>query len=486
MARIDPLLRMMAAQGGDDLRLVAGEPPRMSQSGSALRFFLPPMTDGVLRSMLEPLADARTWAAFQRGEPVVVTHVDPELGTFTLHAVYTDQTELRIRRGAAEPARAAVVESPPLARPVEAVAAPTTPTTPTTAGLAPPAPGLESLLALAVERGASDLHLAEGEPATLRISGRLLAVGSPLRLEALLGGILTQERAARLADGHAFDFALDLPDRGRFRANIFRHSGGLAAAFRVLTRAAPTLDRLDLPVDLRPLVQTPHGLILVCGPTGSGKSTTLAALVRHALEARGGVLITLEDPIEYTFTAPRGALVRQRQVGEHLPDFATGLRDALREDPDVLLVGEMRDRQTIELALTAAETGHLVFSTLHSRSAAAAIDRIVDAYPGDRHGQVRQQLADALRAVVSQRLLPKAKGEGRLPVLEVLRASTGVQALIRDGRSSGLTSAIQAGGNDGMIQLERCLADLVRRGQISREAAEAAVNDRAALADFLR
>ncbi|MEZ4464686.1 MAG: ATPase, T2SS/T4P/T4SS family [bacterium] len=184
--------------------------------------------------------------------------------------------------------------------------------------------------------------------------------------------------------------------------------------------------------------------------------------------------------------APRGAPVRQRQLGDHARDFVAGLRDALREDPDILLIGEMRDRASIELALTAAETGHLVFTTLHTRSAAAAIDRILDTFPAERHAQLRQQLADATRAIVSQRLLPRSRGDGRVPAVEVLRATTGVQALIREGRTSGLASALQGGGADGMIPLERCLGELVRRGQITRAAAEAAANDQNALTEYLR
>ncbi|MCB9547198.1 MAG: PilT/PilU family type 4a pilus ATPase [Myxococcales bacterium] len=336
----------------------------------------------------------------------------------------------------------------------------------------------------ALERGASDVHLATGEAPVLRVDGRLLAV--PGNGDALVAALLTPTRRAAVEADGAHDFALELPGRARFRANVYQHAGGEAAALRVLTRAAPTLKQLDFSFDLEPLTRLPHGLVIVCGPTGSGKTTTLAALIRQVLETRGGALITLEDPIEYTFDAPRGALVRQRQIGVHAPDFVAGLRDALREDPDILLVGEMRDRTSIELALTAAETGHLVFTTLHTRSAAAAIDRILDAYPAERHAQLRQQIADAVRGIVSQRLLPRARGDGRVPAVEVLRSTTGVQALIRDGRTSGLASALQGGGADGMIPLERSLADLVRRGQVTRAVAEAAANDVNALAEYLR
>ncbi|MEZ4472398.1 MAG: PilT/PilU family type 4a pilus ATPase [bacterium] len=473
MARIDPLLRMMAAQGGDELVLVAGEAPRLSQAGAALRFFLPPMTDAMLRGLVESVVDERTWGAFQRGEAITAACKRPDLGLFAVQArADGGRTELVLRRVPETPPEPQV--PPPLGDPPAIVQAPTP------VALA----DLEGLLMQALERGASDVHLATGEEPTLRVDGRLVTV--PGNGDALLAALLVPARRAALEADGAHDFALELPGRARFRANVYRHAGGEAAALRVLTRAAPTLKQLEFPFDLEPLTRFPHGLVLVCGPTGSGKTTTLAALIRQVLETRGGALITLEDPIEYTYQAPRGALVRQRQLGDHARDFVAGLRDALREDPDILLIGEMRDRASIELALTAAETGHLVFTTLHTRSAAAAIDRILDSFPAERHAQLRQQLADATRAIVSQRLLPRSRGDGRVPAVEVLRATTGVQALIREGRTSGLASALQGGGADGMIPLERCLGELVRRGQITRAAAEAAANDQNALTEYLR
>ncbi|RYE93402.1 MAG: type IV pili twitching motility protein PilT, partial [Myxococcales bacterium] len=241
------------------------------------------------------------------------------------------------------------------------------------------------------------------------------------------------------------------------------------------------------PVPLDDLVDLPHGLVIVTGPTGAGKSTTLAALAQETLKRRSTLLITLEDPIEYSFSAEsRGSLVRQRQVGREVASFAAGLRDALREDPDVLLVGEMRDPESIAMALTAAETGHLVLTSLHSRSAAGAVERIVDAYPPERQRQVRVQLADSLRAVVAQRLVPRARGPGRLPALEVLRSTHAVASHIREGKTEQLASAIQTGRREGMIPLERCLADLVRAGQIGPDAARAVANDTTALAEYLR
>src|SRR5262249_47652897 len=243
---------------------------------------------------------------------------------------------------------------------------------------------------------------------------------------------------------------------------------------------------LGLPAVVQSLVGLPNGLVIACGPTGSGKSTTLAALARQALAPRARVLITLEDPIEYRIPAGcEGGLVRQREIGREVSDFATGLRDALREDPDILLIGEMRDAETIGLALTAAETGHLVLTSLHSRTSASAVERIVDTYPPERQRQIRVQLADSLRAVISQRLLPRADGKGRVPAVEFLRVNFGVANLIREGKTPQILSAVQSGGDEGMVPLERSLADLVRAQIVRAEAARSVVSDLKALDDYL-
>jgi twitching motility protein PilT len=260
---------------------------------------------------------------------------------------------------------------------------------------------------------------------------------------------------------------------------------GLAAAIRLLPDKAPSLASLHIPVPLEDLVDLPHGLVIACGATGAGKSTTLAALAQEALRRRSVVLATLEDPIEYALTANDSSVVRRRQIGRDVPNFATGLRDALREDPDVLLLGEMRDPETITLALTAAETGHLVLSSLHSGSAASAIERIVDAYPPQRAAQIRVQLADSLKAVIVQRLVPRARGNGRLPAVEVLRVTHAIASMIRDGKTAQLATAMQSGRREGMIPLERCLADLVNAGEVELDHARAAANDPASLAMYL-
>jgi twitching motility protein PilT len=289
----------------------------------------------------------------------------------------------------------------------------------------------------------------------------------------------------RVARGESIDLARDIDGVGRVRAHVFRTVDGLAVAVRLLPSAAPSLASLLMPVPLGDLVDLPNGLVLVCGATGSGKSTTLAALAQEALRKRSIVLTTLEDPIEYALTATHSSIVRRRQIGRDVRDFTTGLRDALREDPDILLVGELRDPQTIALALTAAETGQLVLASMHSRSAGSAIERIVDAMPEGRQAHVRGQLAESLRAVIAQQLLPRLRGSGRLPAVEVLRVTHAVASLIREGKTSQVATALQSGRREGMIVLERCLADRVLAGEVSVEEARAVANDPTSLAMYL-
>jgi twitching motility protein PilT len=288
---------------------------------------------------------------------------------------------------------------------------------------------------------------------------------------ALVGDFfgLHSELKSRVMNGVALEIALELSSRGRLRMTIYRMQVGLAAAIRLLPPITPQLSELNMPVPLQGLAELPHGLVLLCGSTGSGKSTTLAALCRHALEHRSVMLVTLEDPIEFVLPATNQSIVRQRQIGRDVADFTTGLRDALRSDPDVIMVGELRDAETIRLALTAAETGHLVLASLHSGSAAACVERVIDAYPADQRTQIRIQLADALRAVVVQKLLPRAHGAGRVPALEVLRVTHGVANVIREGKTAQIGTMLQAGKRDGMISLEHCLSDYVKAGVIATE-----------------
>ena len=333
--------------------------------------------------------------------------------------------------------------------------------------------------------GASDLHLAEGEPPRLRVHGRLqqLEADPPEDLARLFE--LDASARAHLARGGSLDLGLDIPELGRVRAHLYRTDAGLAAALRLLPAAAPSFSALNMPLAFDDLVELPHGLVLVCGAAGSGKSTTLAALAQQLLHKRSLLLVTLEDPIEYALTPGPQSIVRRRQIGRDVPDFPAGLRDALRADPEVLLVGEMRDAESISLALTAAETGHLVLASMHSGSAVSAIERILDAYPAAGRDQVRAQLAESLRAVIVQRLLPRARGTGRLPAIEVLRSTRAVASLIREGKTAQLPTVLQSSRRDGMLALERSLADRVLAGEVKPEAAFAAANDPDTLQRYL-
>ena len=357
------------------------------------------------------------------------------------------------------------------------------------AGPSEPDPALGRLLGQAAAVRASDVHLRSGEVPTIRVDGRLRPLGEEAAVDVrrLLGCWLAPGAEQRIQAGRSADLAADVPGIGRVRVNFYGCAGRLCAAIRLLPPAVPAIAELNMPLRIDDLVDLPHGLVIVCGPTGSGKSTTLAALGQETLRRRSAMLLSLEDPVEYVLQpGPKGSLVRQREIGSDVRDFPTGLRDALREDPDVLLIGEMRDPDTIGLTLTAAETGHLVLTSLHSGSAASAIARMTDAYPPERQQQIRVQIADSLRAVIAQRLLPRASGRGRLPAVEVLRVTHSVSNLIREGRTAQLETALQAGGKEGMIPLERCLADLVRAGHVTVEAARAEANDLTTLAGYLQ
>jgi twitching motility protein PilT len=266
---------------------------------------------------------------------------------------------------------------------------------------------------------------------------------------------------------------------------VYPSASGPVAAVRLLPRTPPSFASLNMPLAFDDLIDLPYGLVVICGPAGAGKSTTLAALAQDALRRRPMLMVTLEDPIEYGLTASSTSIVRRRQIGRDVRDFATGLRDALRADPEVLLLGEIRDPESIALALTAAETGHLVITSMHSGSAASAIERIVDSCPPGRQQQIRLQLADCLRAVVAQRLLNRAHGEGRIPAIELLRVTRAVGSLIREGKTAQFATVLQSSRREGMISLERCLADRVQAGEIREEDAYAEANDPESLSIFL-
>lgn len=334
--------------------------------------------------------------------------------------------------------------------------------------------GLRAWLAQAVQAGASDLHLSAGQPPWLRVHGMLAPLANepidPAALQRLLAPCVDAAEgglaARQLAQTQACDLALALPGLGRFRANVFVQQRGWGAVFRLIAAEVPTLQSLRAPVVLADLALRDRGLVLLCGATGCGKSTTLAAMLRHRSEQQAGHILTLEDPIEFVH-ASRRSLVHQREVGQHVPGFADGLRSALREDPDCILVGELRDLDTVRLALTAAETGHLVLATLHSASAAKAVDRLVDVFPGDERALVRTMLSESLQAAVYQTLCPvldEAGGvQGRVAAHEILLGTPAVRNLIREGKSAQIVSVMQTSQAQGMQTLEQSLAALSRR-----------------------
>ena len=328
---------------------------------------------------------------------------------------------------------------------------------------------LEDLLRLMIDEDASDLHISVGVPPVLRIRGSLTPINrsvlTPEDTENLSRAISNDAVVERvLAEGSA-DFAFSFREQ-RFRVSLYREQGHFALAVRLLPSRFMTLEEIGIPSAVRALLDLPRGLILVTGPTGSGKSTTLASMLNIINETSARHILTIEDPIEYLHPHRR-CVVNQREVGFDVPNFADGLRRGLRQDPDVILVGEMRDLETMEAAVTAAETGHLVFSTLHTTGAVRTVDRIVDAFPAAQQEQVRIQLAGTLRAAISQTLIPRADGKGRIAAFEVLLNTSPVAALIRENKTYSLTTVIQTSRDAGMLSLEESLVDLYAQGLIS-------------------
>ena len=333
---------------------------------------------------------------------------------------------------------------------------------------------LDALLARAVELRASDLHVQAGAPVKLRLNGELIddseqPLPAPETEAILLGGLEAGQRT--LFDQHGeLDFAYTIPGVGRFRANVYRQHRGMNGIFRVIPPAPPTLQELGMPATLARVVNFHQGLVLLTGPAGCGKSSTLAALVDILNTERRDHILTIEDPIEHLHPSKR-CVVNQRQVSRHTESFGRALRAALREDPDIIVIGELRDRETISLALTAAETGHLVLGTLHTNSAIRTINRILGVFPPNQQSQIRTMISESLKAIVSQRLVRTTDGKRRVPALEILMCNKAVGNLIREGKTFQILSVLQTGGPQGMALMENSLAALVKAGTISRDEA---------------
>jgi twitching motility protein PilT len=449
MSAIVSLLRVMTLRDAEAIVLEPGKVPILRRRGNVEALAMPPIEAALLTAFVEPLLVGQSLDA----GPVMVSFTDGD----TTYPVTVEQgMRIVVRRPVAR--KPEKKPSPPehqRARP----ASPSSPGSPSS----PSSPSsidtlLAPVVAIAHAREASDVFLSTGQSARIKVDGRLEVVDVAID-DSELAAIVRE-----LARDGSADLSLEIGGV-RLRVNAFSHLAGAAIAARLIRDHVPALDELGLPPEVASIVELRDGLVVVCGPTGAGKSTTLASLVDLLDQRRAAHVITLEDPVEYRFAARR-CLIHQRELGTHMPSFAAGLRAALREAPDVILLGELRDPETIAAALTAAETGHLVLATLHAPSAVGAIDRVVDAFPESQQRQARAQLAACLRTVVTQYLVPRKDG-GRALACEVVPVTPAVANIIRKGELQTLPTAIQSGREAGMIPLERSLARLVETGTVA-------------------
>lgn len=348
---------------------------------------------------------------------------------------------------------------------------------------------IDAFFKLMNDQGASDLHMVSGLPPALRINGEIERIKYKVltndELRGMLYEIAPEDKIKEFEETGDVDFGYEIKGLARYRANFFLQKNGIGAVFREIPSNILTVEQLGLPGVIGKLALLPRGLVLVTGPTGSGKSTTLAAIVDEANRKRKDHIITIEDPIEFVHKS-QGCIVNHREVGAHTKSFSTALKGALREDPDIILVGEMRDLETISLAIEAASTGHLVFGTLHTSSAAKTVDRIVEVFPANEQPQIRSTLADSIRAVVSQVLFKRIDQKGRCACLEVMIASPAVRNLIREGKTYQIPSSIQTGKQYGMQLLDDAIMDLLQRGMISGDDAYSKANSKAKFREYIK
>jgi twitching motility protein PilT len=347
---------------------------------------------------------------------------------------------------------------------------------------------IDAFLKLGLAQGCSDIHLAVGVPPMLRMHGDLMPIKfrdlGDTELEGYIAEILTANQRKRFDEGHDLDFSYVSEDKGRFRVNVFRKETGVGATFRFIPGDVPTLESLDLPAVVRRLCDHHQGMILVTGSTGTGKSTTLAAMIDHLNSTQNANIISLEDPIEFIHRSKQSQVI-QRELGTHLPSFADGIRASLREDPDVILVGELRDAETIQMAMTAAETGHLVLGTLHTTGAVKTIDRIIDALPGDMREQSKSFLAQSLNAVITQTLVKTPDGRGRKAIVEVMVMTRAIAKLIMTDQTHQIPAQLQTGKDLGMQMMDQALLDAIQRKQIDPDDAFCFATDKALFQRFV-
>ncbi|OIO73107.1 MAG: twitching motility protein PilT [Zetaproteobacteria bacterium CG1_02_53_45] len=340
---------------------------------------------------------------------------------------------------------------------------------------------VSELLAFTVKNNASDLHLSSGEPPMIRINGDMTRIKMPdidrREVQSMVYDIMSDTQRKAFEEHMELDFSFSLGDIARFRVNVFEQRRGMGAVFRVIPNEVLTLEQLKCPEIFKDIAMTPRGICLVTGPTGSGKSTTLAAMVNHRNESEKGHILTIEDPIEFVHKS-KASLITQRELGPHTHSFANALRSSLREDPDVILVGELRDLETIRLALTAAETGHMVFGTLHTSSAPKTIDRIIDVFPAAEKEMVRSMLSESIRAVISQTLLKTADGTSRVAAHEIMIGTPAIRNLIRENKIAQMVSVMQTSQREGMQTLDSTLQKMVTQRKITLQAALEKANNK--------
>ena len=478
MAQLDPLLKTLIDRGGQELTLVEGQRPTMQFGPDDVRpVSQKPLSREQINALLTELTDQVQAQILAQGEPVRFVYRTPQGSPFVCESGgAAGGLRACLKPHVADPA---VATSPPaepegvaaVTTPSPAIAAPTPPAAMPTSGggtetiPAGTGPEIERYLRLIVEHGASDLHLSAGVTPMLRKDGEMEPIPGATphtheQTKQLLEAIMPPRNLEQFTSNHDTDFAHEIPGVARFRANIFMDRKGQGAVFRVIPTKILTAEQLNLPQAVLDLCQLTKGLVVVTGPTGSGKSTTLAAMIDYINKSRPDHIITIEDPVEFVHENQK-CLVNQREIATHTKGFKPALRAALREDPDIVLVGEMRDLETIAIAIETAETGHLVFGTLHTTTAVSTVDRIIDQFPSDRQAQIRTMLSESIKGVVAQTLLKKIGG-GRVAALEVLIVNAAISNLIREGKTFQIPSLMQTGKKLGMMMLNDALLALVK------------------------
>jgi len=497
MAQLDRFLSALVSHRASALMLGSDVPAQLDMQGTPRAITKTPFTELQLLALLQELAPGNARLSLDAGAATRFSYLCED-GTFDFQVTARAaglRAVVRVERAETKQADA---QASPVASgaPNDAAPRPSSPVRVEDSHAEVGAPGasperdqIEGLLRIMVQRGSSDLHLRVGEPPIVRVDGEMVripdtAVLQARELEALVKSIMPERNRGEFDSSSDTDFAHDIPGTGRFRCNVMREHKGAAAVFRIIPAKVVSVEQLGITDEVQKLCYLTRGLVLVTGPTGSGKSTTLCSLIDLINRKRSEHVITIEDPIEFVHENKQ-CIITQRQVGVHTGSFKTALRAALREDPDIVLVGELRDLETVSIAIETAETGHLVFATLHTTSAAGTIDRLIDQFPPDRQEQVRAMLSESLRGVISQTLCKKIGG-GRVAAREVLLTIPSIANLIREGKTFQIASVIQTSKRLGMVTLNDALIDLVDAGQVEPKEAYMKANDKQGFAHMLR